>query len=157
MSALASLESFGEEDPFFHKLKIVQTLFTKWMAFSDFGLWKGRVRNTPVRDHYNTTPSKNGLYIIKESITLSHPDADNLMRSFNYPDLWIWICVNLRDWNNWVFDEIRILALKRKKYYESLKIKTKLFEKFNSAIWVAKFWREWYKIRHFGQNGTFKT
>ena len=29
--------------------------------------------------------------------------------------IWIWICVNLWDWNNWVFDEIRILALKRKK------------------------------------------
>ena len=29
MSALASLERFGEDDPFFHKVKIVQTLFTK--------------------------------------------------------------------------------------------------------------------------------
>ena len=29
MSALTSLERFGEENPFFHKLKIIQTLITK--------------------------------------------------------------------------------------------------------------------------------
>ena len=29
MSTLVSLERFGEEDLVFHKLKIVQTLFTK--------------------------------------------------------------------------------------------------------------------------------
>ena len=32
MSALASLEISGEEDPLFHKLKIVLTIFTKRMA-----------------------------------------------------------------------------------------------------------------------------
>ena len=34
MSALASLERFGEEDPFFHKLKIVQTR-SEWPLASD--------------------------------------------------------------------------------------------------------------------------
>ena len=35
MSALARLERFGEKDNFFQKMKIMQSLFTKWMGFSD--------------------------------------------------------------------------------------------------------------------------
>ena len=36
MSALANLERFGEEDLCFHKLQIMQTRFTKWMAFNAY-------------------------------------------------------------------------------------------------------------------------
>jgi hypothetical protein len=61
ISALVSLERFGEEDPHcFHKLKIVQTLFTKQMDFISIHLlvicisllWQRGTRPEKRRDYY---------------------------------------------------------------------------------------------------------